>query len=366
MHNNNINTLRFLGAFLVLFGHTFALCAGKGAGGMDPVSAWLKAYTAYQAKLPGIGVAMFFVLSGYLVTRSFENRHNLVAYVEARILRIYPALWITLIFTVFVLGPAVTSLDIKEYFSDPGTWNYLTHNAWLYPNIVYSLPGVFEQNPWTGGVNGSLWTLPVEMRMYAIVALLGVIGFLRNTEIFNLVSLLIVGWFMLLPEQFYLLQTLKHERLGIYFLIGALFYINRERIHYHWLGLLVLGIPMYLSFQTPTYNLAFTVWFSYLVLYLSFHRTIKLPDLAKHGDFSYGLYLYAFPMTQLNILLFGPDNPWLIVLLVFISSILLAIASWYLVEKPCLRLKGVHRRLAFFRSPSTLESMTQSRDKKPS
>ena len=297
---------------------------------------------------------MFFVLSGYLVTRSFENRHNLVAFVEARVLRIYPALWVTLILTVFLLGPMVTSLGTAEYFSNPGTWNYLTHNAKLFPNIVFQLPGVFEENPWKGGVNGSLWTLPIEVRMYVIVAFLGVVGFLRSREIFNLVALLIVAWYLFLPEKFYLLHNLKNERLGIYFLLGALFYMNRERIRYHWIGLLALGIPMYFSYGGPFYNAAFGVWFAYLILYISFHRTISFPDLGKHGDFSYGLYLYAFPMTQLNILVFGAESPWLIVVLTFLLSMALAMASWFFIENPCLRLKGVHHRLPFFREQSTL------------
>ena len=75
MRDNNINTLRFVGAFLVLFGHAFELCYGPG-GGFDPISAFLKGFTGYGAKLPGIGVAMFFVLSGYLVTRSYQVRHG--------------------------------------------------------------------------------------------------------------------------------------------------------------------------------------------------------------------------------------------------------------------------------------------------
>ena len=339
MHNNNINTLRFVGAFLVLFGHSFELTYGHG-GGFDPVSEWLRGVTAYHAKLPGIGVALFFVLSGYLVTRSFENRHNLVAYVEARVLRIFPAVWVALLITVFVIGPAVTSLDLDAYFSHQGTWNYLLTNARLFPGVAFNLPGVFLDNPWPGGVNGSLWTLPVELRMYIIVALLGVLGFLRRTEVFNLVALLIVAWYFLAPDNFVLLHELKHERLGVYFLLGALFYMNRETVRYHWLAVAILSAITFLAFGSKFYNLVFAVWFSYVVLYISFHRRIRFPDLGKHGDFSYGLYLYAFPMSQLSIYLLGAANPWLTALITFVASMILATGSWFLVEKPTLRLKG--------------------------
>lgn len=339
MYDNNINTLRFVGAFLVLFGHTFVLCAGPG-GGYDPISEWLKGVTAYQAKLPGLGVAMFFVLSGYLVTRSFDNRRSLIHYLEARALRIFPALWATLLLTVLVLGPLVTTMEPGAYFTHQGTWKYLIHNAKLYPDIMHRLPGVFMDNPRAGGVNGSLWTLPVEVRMYALVALLGVAGIIRRRSVFNMVSLLIVIWFILSPENFFLLHSLRHESLAVYFLLGALFYVNRDKIRYHWIGVAVLSLLVLISFKGVIYNLVYVVWFSYLVLYLSFHPTIKLPDLGKHGDFSYGLYLWAFPLTQVAILIFGPENPWFLVVVTFIATMTLAVASWYCVEQPALGLKG--------------------------
>ncbi|MEZ5502294.1 MAG: acyltransferase [Halioglobus sp.] len=342
MHDNNINTLRFIGAFLVLFGHSFELCYGPG-GGVDPISALLMGVTAYHAKLPGIGVALFFVLSGYLVTRSFEHRHSLLAYVEARVLRIFPALWVTLLLTVLVLGPLVTTLDMAAYFTHQGTWKYLLHNAKLFPDIAFNLPGVFVENPWSGGVNGSLWTLPVEVRMYILVALFGVLGFLQRSDVFNLAALLVIAWYLLAPDHFVLLHNIKDMRLGVYFLLGALLYMNREKIVYHWAGVLGLGVLLYFCHRTVAYNLVFATWFAYVVLYISFHRRIRLPDLGKHGDFSYGLYLYAFPMTQLNILLLGPGNPWLVAAATLVSSLALAVGSWFIVEKPFMRLKGLYR-----------------------
>ncbi len=339
MHFNNINTLRFLGAFFVLFGHTFALCYGPG-NGEDPLSEWLKTVTAYHAMLPGIGVALFFVLSGYLVTRSYENRHNFFAYIEARALRIFPALWVTLLLTVFVLGPLVSSLEASAYFSHHGTWNYVFHNARLFPDVIHRLPGVFLDNPRAGGVNGSLWTLPVEVRMYAIVAALGVLGVLRRRLFFNLVAVCLIAWFVIAPDHFFLFQKLKHERLGLYFLLGALFYMNRDKVKYNWVGVVVLSILMVLNFKNAIYNLVYATWFAYLVLYISFHPRIKLPDFGKYGDFSYGLYLYAFPMTQVAILLLGPENPWLIVLCSFSAAMVLALFSWFVVEKPAMQMKG--------------------------
>lgn len=335
----NINTLRFLGALFVLFGHTFVLCYGPG-GGEDPISEWLKGVTGYHAKLPGIGVAIFFVLSGYLVTRSFESRDNLALFIEARVLRIFPALWVTLTITALVLGPLVSTMEPSEYLSHPATWKYVVYNAKLFPDVMYRLPGVFLDNPRMGGVNGSLWTLPVELRMYAFVAIMGIMGLLHRIVLFNIVALLIVVWFVMAPEYFVLLHKLNHERLGVYFLLGAFFYLNRDQITYHWTGLAALSILLIINFKGAFYNLIYAVWFSYLVLYISFHRSIQLPDLGKYGDFSYGLYLWAYPVTQLSILLLGSNSPWPILLITFFTTMVLAIASWFLVEKPAMRLKG--------------------------
>ncbi len=343
LHNNNINTLRFLGAFLVLWGHTFALCYGPG-GDEGYLSELLRPVTAYRAGLPGIGVALFFVLSGYLVCRSYLNRQSLLVYMEARILRIYPALWLNLLLLTLVMGPAVTTLDLPDYFSHPGTWAYLQHNAWLFPDVSYKLPGVFPDNPRAGGVNGSLWTLPVEVRMYLIVAALGFCGILARRTVFNLISVVIVIFYVVAPEHFFLLHHTKHERLGVYFLLGAVLYINAKYIPLNLTGLLLLsaalGAMSLPATHPPGFNVIYAIWFSYLVLYLSFHPLLKLPDLSKHGDFSYGLYLYAFPVTQICIFWLGAQRPWLILALGFGLTLLLAACSWFLIEKPALTLKG--------------------------
>ncbi len=337
--DNNINTFRFLGAFLVLFGHTFVLFYGPG-GGEDPISELIKHYAGYRAKLPGIGVAIFFVLSGYLITRSYLARHSLLAFVEARVLRIYPALWVTLLLTVFVLGPIVTAQPVTEYFSDPLTFVHLITNAKLYPAVVHKLPGMFLDNPRAGGVNGSLWTLPVEVRMYVLVGILGVFGLLRRRWLFNLSAAGLLVFYLTAPQHFFLLQKLSHERLGLYFLLGSVAYVNRDLITYHWLGVITLGLVAVSAFDSRFYDPLFALCFAYTVLYLSFHEFVRLPDLAARGDLSYGLYLYAFPVTQTWIWLLQPQNPWVLVALVFCTALFLAAVSWHFVEKPCLALKG--------------------------
>jgi peptidoglycan/LPS O-acetylase OafA/YrhL len=176
--------------------------------------------------------------------------------------------------------------------------------------------------------------------MYGIVTLLGVLGILRGRAYFNIAMLLIVIWYLVNLRQFFLLHQPSHMRLGLYFMLGALFYINRDLIRYNWIGVFILLAGAVLAFGTRYYNVVFALTFSYIVLYISFHPRLRFPNLAKHGDFSYGLYLYAFPVTQLFVLILGGESPWLVATLTFGVTLVLAVASWRWVEKPSLALKG--------------------------
>jgi peptidoglycan/LPS O-acetylase OafA/YrhL len=282
------------------------------------------------------------------VSRSYQRRQSLLVYLEARILRIYPALWLNLLLVTLVLGLAVSTLGWRDYLTHQGSWGYLLHNAKLFPDVLYRLPGMFPDNPRAGSVNGSLWTLPVEVRMYVIVALLGLTRVLSHRLIFNTLAAGIVLFYALAPDHFFLLHTPRHERLGLYFLLGVVFYVNARQLPLKLPGLAMLSAMLAgayaIGLRNTPFNLIYAAWFTYLVLYLSFHPRLKLPDLARYGDFSYGLYLYAFPVTQTWIYLLGPDNPWLILALGFVVSLLLAVFSWFAVEKPALTLKG---RLAY-------------------
>ena len=335
--NNNLGTIRFLAAFGVLFGHTYNLAIGK-HGPLDPVSALIHKVSPFYVGLPGVAVAAFFVISGYLVTKSMVERDNLWEYTEARVLRIYPALIVAVIFCIFV-GALVTTLPLQQYFTHKGVWNFFVHNSSLF-GLHYRLPGVFMSNPWQGGVNGSLWTLPIELAMYILVALAYLLGFLRNRVSFNMIALALVLVFIAAPENSPLLAKPNHYYLCMSFILGAFFYLNREVIPLR-LGLFILSLlPLFLSFGSKYYVIFSALSFSYGLLLLGFSQKIKLPDLSKNGDLSYGLYLYAFPLQQLAIYQFGGDSIAVIMILSFFGALFMAKLSWVFIEKPALSLKG--------------------------
>src|SRR5258706_9413439 len=162
---SNFHLVRLAAALLVLFAHAFHLLQRAGD---EPIGAW---FVWLDASL--LGVAIFFFVSGFLVSRSWDLGANLVAYLAARALRIAPGLWLALVAMVFLLGPAVTTVTAGDYFVAPQTWHYLAHNAVL--DTKYLLPGVFDANS-VRGVNGSLWTIPLEVVLYVVLGIAGWLG----------------------------------------------------------------------------------------------------------------------------------------------------------------------------------------------
>lgn len=157
---NNFGFIRLLSAIMVITGHMYVL-TGQSAPGIM----W--------GGIHGFGVASFFVIGGYLNTKSWTSRPIFKRYFAKRVCRIFPALIVWISFTVFVIGPLTTSLSMKEYICNSLTWKYML-NCFLYIN--HHLPGVFENNIASEAVNGSLWCLPVEFLMYLVLPIYVNIG----------------------------------------------------------------------------------------------------------------------------------------------------------------------------------------------
>ena len=335
---NNIGTLRLIGALAVLFGHSFVLT--EGVRQHDPISEVTREVAGYGLGLPGLGVAMFFAISGYLVTRSYTRHGSFAAYAEARLLRIYPALILAVALTV-LLGAVLTSVGTWDFLSSKQTVEYAIHDSTLI-DLRYTLPGVFGDNP-SSAVNGSLWTLPVEMRMYILVAIAGLLGVLRFRTIFNVAAAAIVVVYLAWPDSA-LLADPVHARAAVFFLAGAVLIVNRDWLPLTGGGVAGLAIATALASFTGAYDLIFAFSFSYALLWLGFTETVRLPNLAAHGDLSYGTYLYAFPVTQVWVQALQPVSPWVVFALSLVTVLPLAWMSWHVLEQNALRLKGTFSR----------------------
>jgi peptidoglycan/LPS O-acetylase OafA/YrhL len=331
---NNFTAIRFLLAWMVIFAHSFAL---QPVPGMDmPLGFLLQGSTTTGQ----MAVDGFFAISGFLVAGSLVNR-GLIDYVLSRALRLLPALIVCVFLTVFLLGPFVTNLPVTEYFSKSETYKYLK-NALAFPFAVYTLPGVFEGNA-AAGVNGSLWSIPYEVRCYMLLGAVGLLGFLGNRKHGNV--LFTVTAFVLLlsyvdPELFNILQHVSSALLC--FVIGVLFFCNRNKLVLDGRLALLTLLALYLSFGEPWFRYVYPLAWTYFLFWLAY-RTPFLNIDERIGDCSYGIYIYAFPIQQLTAFLTPSGTPYTNMIISTAVVIPMALLSWKYIEKPALALKG--RRL---------------------
>lgn len=338
---NHFDALRLAAAAMVVFSHCLSLY------GVDEHSA--SAATELLFKMRGIGVGMFFSISGYLITRSYLTSDGLKGFARKRFLRIYPALIGVVIIAAVVLC-ALSTLPAAQYYTHPQFARYLGNALFILPGQNV-LPGVFTDNPHGPGVNSPLWTIRMELLLYAIIGALGAMGWLRRSAAIGMAALCSVGLlaalggFRVFPaffqEEWLAAPALRHS---ICFFIGSYlclsgFKTGNPRIG----GLLFLLIFAAMLYTPLRYASAFLIPFATLHLAFS-NPSGPTANLGKYGDYSYGLYIYSFPVQQALMQLWGGQMAlWAYILLSFLLTGALAFASWHLLEKRMLRLKAKTR-----------------------
>lgn len=326
---NNLDIIRFIAASLVLYSHAFPLATGNNG------SETLAVLTKGQMTFGDFAVSIFFIISGFLITQSYERSQNLVSYLKARALRIFPGLIFVLLFSMFILGPIFTDLSLIEYLKNRETYHYFKSVTLYWLEV--DLPGVFMSNTWPGAINGSIWTLWYEFFFYLVVAVLGVTRLLNKYValiLFILCSYLHLSGYV----SFY-------SDLFRYFSAGMLFYFFRDKIKLNvWVALVSLVVLVY-SVQLGYFRFAFTGLGAYIVFYLAFETRLRLHNFGRFGDFSYGIYIFAFPIQQMMVDLFNNQmSPMVNFLYSFPITLILAIISWHLVEKRALKYKKTSLR----------------------
>ncbi|PRM91351.1 acyltransferase [Arcobacter cryaerophilus gv. occultus] len=323
--SNQFNFLRFFAAFLVFFGHGYVLI------GSHPNTVLTHS----------LGVYIFFAISGYLISMSWDKDPSLIRFFIRRSTRIFPALIVCILLSVFILGPILTTLTIKEYFSNYATLFYL-NNIFLF--VSYYLPGVFEHNSVPNAINGSLWSLPVEFLMYIIVAVIGL-----KKEYMKYISLCIF-LILLFSTQFWALSTkdviifygmdLKTiVYTGVYFWAGAFLYHFNIKKYFSFESFVLTFLVLIFIFQWEIiYSWLILILIPFIVLSFGFSNS-KYLNVFNKFDYSYGFYIYAFPVQQTLAFLYPSVNIYFHLIVGFIITIIFASLSWHFIEKPCLKFK---------------------------
>lgn len=336
-HHNNLTALRWFAACLVLYGHAFVFL-----GLPEPL------FLQWVPMGP-LGVYIFFAISGYLVAQSWTRDPHVLRFLAKRALRIFPGLAVCTFLSVLVLGPLLTTLDAGTYWRNEHTRGYLTNMA-LY--ITYHLPGVFANNRLPHAVNGSLWSLPVEFFMYLMLALLGLLAaaFKASSErlmawavgVMSVVFMQLAAlWAGTTSEALVMYRTDLRQvpMCGVYFLVGAsLFCFKLNKYFTLSNALLALVLWLCLSVQPQWFAMAAWVVLPFVVLAFGLARQPWLVRMHAR-DYSYGIYIYAFPVQQ-TLVSYWPHMPLFAYLLsTFVITVALAALSWHFVEKPALKLK---------------------------
>jgi peptidoglycan/LPS O-acetylase OafA/YrhL len=346
---NSLNFVRWLMAALVVVDHTFPI-AGLN-GGEDPTWAWSRG----QDSLGGIAVAAFFVISGFLVTRSWQTSRGVVRFVWRRGIRIFPGYWLCLVVTACVFAPLAWHHERGGWtgvfrVDQDSPWSYVTENLWLQLNqlniagLLHDTP--FADSPFAVAWNGSLWTLIYEFKCYLLLALLGFAGLLRSWKAVAVIAgvsyLLMLSTLVdptwggrLLP----MLSDVSWSRFLFMFFLGSTMAFFADRIEVSWRLAAVCLVVVVYSLHRGGWALVGLPALAYLVLWAG----VALPCLwfNRLGDISYGTYIWAFPIQMLlaqHDMQAHGTAAFVLSSLAFTTAA--ALVSWHLFEKQAMKLKS--------------------------
>ena len=331
-HHNQFDLIRLLTAWSVIVAHHFPI-----TGTTAP--AWISNQWLNWAWLGGVAVMTFFVISGYLVTLSWQREPRLLPFLWKRVLRLWPGMLGAVLLCMFVFGLPFTSLPARAYLASADTWAFLSNLSLVH--AVTGLPGVFAHQPVPGAMNGPLWTIPLEFFCYLALAALGLLGALRYRLCATLLCLAYMLWYLVAKNDDITGELVLWPMYTAYFAAGSLIGLHADWFRQHGGKLLLALLPWCLLayFLTPYQSTArFFLW-PVLVIYLGSLRTQR-QWLRPLGDPSYGIYLYGFPVAQAVTALW-PQLPFSANLAVTIAAAtVLGSLSWHWIEARALRYKN--------------------------
>jgi peptidoglycan/LPS O-acetylase OafA/YrhL len=321
---NNFNMIRLVLACLVIFGHAPELMDGNRS--REPLTVLFGTLSLGELAVDG-----FFVLSGYLISQSWLSRPSVFGFLKNRVLRIYPGFIVCVLLVVFM-----TLCVIKV--GDPSKFVWSDFLRGLATLNVKGVPTVFPGTPHPV-VNGSLWSIPYEFRCYLLVLFLGLCQVLNNRRFISLILLGACALHLVHVVGLVHSSWALPIRCFMCFVFGVFYRCYRDSLP--WSGSYVVFALIFMLLgmcMLETAEVSICLFGGYIMIWLAerapvFHAFNKLPDV------SYGVYLYAWPINKALLWFWPAVSLGASMVLVLLGSLVVGSLSWYLVEKPALRLK---------------------------
>lgn len=342
--SNNFHLIRLIAAIFVIISHSYTL-----TGLPEHDVMW--EFTGKHFSFSYIGLSVFFIISGYLITQSAHpdkpmNLKPALSFLWKRFLRIFPALIVVVLLSIFVLGPNLTTLGSEKYYASSTTWDYL--NTMSLYGVKYDLPGVFNDNPYPNAVNGAIWTLSYEFTLYIVILILAVFRILKLRYLVlasYVLALYVIGTLPVHSPPWQIpylnMDAYVFARFALYFLSGTVLFLFKDKVTLKWWLFFPLAFALIAIWNfLPGYELFATyLLLPIIIMYLANHKS-PINTFASVGDFSYGMYIYAFPVQQTLVHFYGRLPVEQMAVFTIVATFPFAFLSWHLIEKKALALKS--------------------------
>lgn len=355
-HDNFFTPLRLLMASLVMIGHASVIANRD-------INAEPRIFFDYGFSY--LAVNLFFIASGFLVTKSMTYRGDVADYSSARLLRIYPALIVHVLFVMFIIGPLSTTLPLWEFLTSPDVWKQpLLVLSFIDTDFI--MPGVFAANE-EPFASAPLWTLRYELLAYVATAFAFSVGLMRKKWMI-LAQFIVPSIAWILTKEFGIYEslapTIKNTlRFGIVYGMGAAIYAYRDKLSFTWLGLIGMAAFALVLGKTFLAEIATDMLLAYGLMFFAYIKIRSLNGLQKLSDVSYGIYIYHWCVLQMVYQWFPTLNDWMLLAIGGPITIAIAYASWHWIEKPILQAKpSFAKKLRFGRKPKRFDTATLLQD----
>jgi peptidoglycan/LPS O-acetylase OafA/YrhL len=324
---NALNSIRLALASAVIFRHAQVI-----TGGSTDAARW---NDQLLGQLPVDG---FFAVSGYLIAGSWIRSPNVKVFLLARAARVYPAFWVCLAITAFIFAPVAMMAEgrgwSEPFLGGDGSFAYLLKNFSLIM-VQNDIAGTPSSVPWPGDWNGSLWTLKWEFLCYMGILVLGVTGLLTRRwfailgfgAAWSIALIVCLGG----PDKGSIADL---TRFVLMYAAGVLLHRYADRVPARWaLVALSVGVVSLSGLFVEEYRLVAAIPLAYALVTAGV--LIQIKPLRLPNDISYGVYIYGFAVEQLLAYTeaVGLWSFWF-ACVATVLTVPMAMASWFLVEKP--------------------------------